>query len=103
MNRPTALGRIVSGLLLVGIVATTGCGNAPKIVVGSMNSTEQVLLAEIVAQPMLQMLGQTLNAYQALQSGEISLYPEYSGSIVTEMLKEQPSPDASLIFQRARG
>jgi osmoprotectant transport system substrate-binding protein len=113
MNRPTALGRIVSGLLLVGILATTGCGNAPKIVVGSMNSTEQVLLAEIVAQHLERRLGrkvdrrpnlgQTVSAYQALQSGEISLYPEYSGSIVTEILKEQPSPDASLIFQRARG
>ncbi len=44
-----------------------------------------------------------MNAYQALQSGEINLYPEYSGSIVTEILKEQPSADASLIFQRARG
>jgi glycine betaine/choline ABC-type transport system substrate-binding protein len=44
-----------------------------------------------------------VNAYQALQSGEVNLYAEYSGSIVTEILKEQPSPDPSLIFQRARG
>jgi glycine betaine/choline ABC-type transport system substrate-binding protein len=48
-------------------------------------------------------LGQTVNAYQALQSGEVTIYPEYSGSIVTEILKEQPSSDASLVFQRARG
>ena len=78
-----------------------------------MNSTEQMLLAEIVAQHLEHRLGrkvdrrpnlgQTVNAYQALQSGEINLYPEYSGSIVTEILKEQPAADASLIFQRARG
>ena len=80
---------------------------------GSMNSTDQLLLAEIAAQHLEHRLGrkverrpnlgQTVNAYQALQSGEINLYPEYSGSIVTEILKEQASPDASLIFQRARG
>ena len=78
-----------------------------------MNSPEQLLLAEIVAQHLEHRLGrtvdrhpnlgQTVNAYQALQSGEVNLYAEYSGSIVTEILKEQPSPDPSLIFQRARG
>ena len=78
-----------------------------------MNSTEQMLLAEIVAQHLEHRLGrtvnrrlnlgQTVNAYQALQSGEVNIYPEYSGSIMTEILKEQPSPDASLVFQRTRG
>jgi glycine betaine/choline ABC-type transport system substrate-binding protein len=95
-------------------LAAAGCGNSPKtIVVGSMNSTEQLLLGEIVAQHLEHRLarkvdrrpnlGGTLNAYQALQSGEISLYPEYAGSIVTEVLKEQPAADASLIFERAKG
>jgi glycine betaine/choline ABC-type transport system substrate-binding protein len=78
-----------------------------------MNSTEQMVLAEVMAQHLEHRLGrtvdrrlnlgQTVNAYQALLSGEVTLYPEYSGSIVTEILKEQPSPDASLVFQRARG
>lgn len=104
---------VASALLLAAALAAAGCGNGPKIAVGSMNSTEQVLLAEIVAQHLEHRLGrkvdrrpnlgQTVSAYQALQSGEINLYPEYSGSIVSEILKEQPSPDASLVFQRARG
>jgi len=112
MNRQTALRSLVSGLLLTAL-ATTGCSNGPKIAVGSMNSTEQMLLAEIVAQHLEHRLartvdrrpnlGTTVNAYQALQSGEVNIYPEYSGSIVTEILKEQPSADAALIFQRARG
>ena len=103
----------MSGLLLAAILAATGCSSGPKIVVGSMNSTEQILLGEIAAQHLEHRLGrkvdrrpnlgQTVNAYQALQSGEINLYAEYSGSIVTEILKEQPSPDASQVFQRARG
>jgi osmoprotectant transport system substrate-binding protein len=117
MNRQTALKCLVGGLSLVATLAATlaatGCGNGPKIAVGSMNSTEQVLLAEIVAQHLEHRLGrkvdrrpnlgQTVSAYQALQSGEINIYPEYSGSIVIEILREQPSPDASLVFQRARG
>jgi glycine betaine/choline ABC-type transport system substrate-binding protein len=78
-----------------------------------MNSTEQLLLAEIVAQHLEHRLGrtvdrrtnlgQTVNAYQALQSSEVNLYAEYSGSIVTEILREQPSTDPSQLFQRARG
>lgn len=113
MIQEMALRSIVSGLLLAATLAGAGCGNGPKIAVGSMNSTEQMVLAEIVAQHLEHRLGQrvdrrlnlgqTVNAYQALQSGEVNIYPEYSGSIVTEILKEQPSPDASLIFQRARG
>src|SRR5665213_465281 len=113
MNRQTALKGIVSGLLLAATLAAAGCGGGPKIAVGSMNSTEQILLAEIVAQHLEHRLarkverhpnlGQTVNAYQALLSGEVNLYPEYSGSIVTEILKELPSRDASLVFQRARG
>jgi glycine betaine/choline ABC-type transport system substrate-binding protein len=42
-------------------------------------------------------------AYQALQGGEISLYPEYTGSITTEILKEEPAAEASLVFERAKG
>jgi len=113
MNRKTALGGIVSGLLFVATLAATGCGAGPKIAIGSMNSTEQMVLAEIVAQHLEHRLGrkvdrrpnlgQTVNAYQALQSGEVTLYPEYTGSIVTEILKEQVSPDASLVYQRSRG
>jgi len=103
---------MASGLLAASLTVA-GCGRGPKIIVGSMNSTEQMVLAEVVAQHLEHRLGrtvdrrlnlgQTVNAYQALLSGEVTLYPEYSGSIVTEILKEQPSPNASLVFQRARG
>jgi glycine betaine/choline ABC-type transport system substrate-binding protein len=113
MKRPTALNCIAGGLLFAATLTVAGCGSGPKIAVGSMNSTEQQLLAEIVAQHLEHRLarkvdrrpnlGQTVNAYQALQSGEVNLYAEYSGSIVTEILKEQSSPDPTLVFQRARG
>ena len=94
---------MASGLLSAASLVATGCSRGPKIVVGAMNSTEQMLLAEIVAQHLEHRLGravdrhpnlgQTVNAYQALQSGEVNLYAEYSGSIVTDILKEQPSSE----------
>jgi glycine betaine/choline ABC-type transport system substrate-binding protein len=114
MTRHSALNSAVAALvMMLGLVAG-GCDNSPKtIVVGSMNSTEQLLLGEIVAQHLEHRLarkvdrrpnlGGTPNAYQAIQSGEINLYPEYTGSIVTQILKEQPAADASLIFERAKG
>lgn len=99
--------------LLLGLAAV-GCGKSQKtIVVGSMSSTEQVVLGEIVAQHLEHRLGRKVDrrldlggttlAYQAFQSGEITLYAEDSGTIVTQILKEQPGADASLIFARAQG
>ena len=99
---------------LVLTIALTACGRSPAaIVVGSQTSTEQAVLGEIVAQFLEHRLarkvtrrsnvGNTAIAYQALQNGEIGLYPEYTGVIVTEILREQASADAALMFERARG
>ena len=99
--------------MLLGLGAVS-CGKSQKtIVVGSMSSTEQVVLGEIVAQHLEHRLGRKVDrrldlggstlAYQAFQSGEISLYAEDPGTIVTQILKEQPGVDASLLFARAQG
>jgi glycine betaine/choline ABC-type transport system substrate-binding protein len=93
---------------------TASCGRrAPNIVIGSENSTEQAIVGEIVAQHLEKSLGLhvirnaglggALLAYQSLQSGVINIYAEYTGSIVTEILKEQPAPSAEQVLQRARG
>ena len=114
MTQQRACDRRRMALLLLPMLVAASCGNSPKtVVVGSMNSTEQSILGEIVAQHLEHRfgrkvdrrpdLGGTANAYQALQNGEISLYPEYTGSIVTEILKEQPATDAAAVFERARG
>jgi osmoprotectant transport system substrate-binding protein len=99
--------------ILLGMTAV-GCGKAQKaIVAGSMSSTEQVVLGEIVAQHLEHRLGRKVDrrldlggttlAHQAFQSGEISLYVADAGTIVTQILQEQPGADASLIFARAQG
>ena len=70
---------------------------AGAIVVGSKNFTEQVILGEIVAQHLEQRLGVavdrklnlggTLLAHQALVNGQIDMYPEYTGTALTAILK----------------
>ena len=105
--------RVALALLVPVVLVAAGCGRSRAIVVGSKGSTEQTLLGEIVAQHLENRLGRkierrlslggTLIAFQSLQSGEIGLYPEYTGAIETEILKEQPSNDPSLVFERARG
>ena len=93
---------------------TSACGHrTPNIVIGSESTTEQSVVGEIVAQHLERQLGihvtrrpnieGTLSAFQSLQSGEINIYPEYTGTIVTELLKEQPAADGDQLFQRAKG
>ncbi len=112
---PRGLASILVAFLLasLSLVAAACRRSAPNIVIGSENTTEQSVVGEIVAQHLEKQLGipvirrpnigGTLLAYQGLQSGEISMYPEYAGTIVTEVLKEQPSPNADQIFERAKG
>ena len=100
----------VAGLILCGILV--GCAPKPAIVVGSKNFTEQVLLAEILAQHLERRLhvtvgrkfnlGGTLLAQTAITGGAIDLYPEYSGTALTAVLKLPPSKDPAAVMQQVR-
>ena len=89
-----------------------GCSGRHKIGVGSKNFTEQVLLGEIIAQHLenrLQQpvdrrlnLGGTLLAHQALVAKEIDLYPEYTGTAFTNVLKQSGVTDPNLVLERVR-
>ena len=90
-----------------------GCAKGPRpIVVGSKNFTEQLVLGEILAQQLERKLGQkverklnlggTLLAHQALVSGEIDLYPEYTGTALTAILKLPPSSDPKSVLSEVR-
>lgn len=107
-------GKKICGLMLAAwFAALTACAPSKKpLVVGSKNFTEQVVLGEIIAQhlenrlhrPVKRQLnlGGTLLTYQALLNGQISLYPEYTGTIQAEILKEPPSPDPAQAYERSR-
>jgi glycine betaine/choline ABC-type transport system substrate-binding protein len=99
--------------LLTALALTlAACGPKPVLVVGSKNFTEQVLLAEILAQHIERRLhipvarkfnlGGTLLAQTALTSGAIDLYPEYSGTALTAVLKRPPSKDPAAVMAQVR-
>jgi glycine betaine/choline ABC-type transport system substrate-binding protein len=98
---------------MAALSTTAGCGPSKKpIVVGSRSDTEQLVVGEIVAQHLEHALerkvvrrlglGGELIAYQALTGGEITLYPEYTGSIETSILKEPASQDPAIVLERTR-
>ncbi len=68
-----------------------------QVVVASKNFPESSVLAELMAQTIEQNtgldverkfgLGGTLICYEALKSGEIDIYPEYTGTALTAILK----------------
>ena len=108
------MGRTKSIAGIVVFLVLAGCGRVQgyRIRVGSKNFTEQVLLGEIIAQHLerrLQQsvtrslnLGGTLLAHQALRSGEIDLYPEYTGTALSAVLKETAPNDPATVLARVR-
>jgi len=94
--------------------AFVSCGPPARdqIVVGSKNFTEQLVLGEIMAQQIeskthLQVerrffLAGTYICQQAILAGRIDLYPEYTGTGVTAILKEKPEGGAQAVFNRMK-
>jgi glycine betaine/choline ABC-type transport system substrate-binding protein len=98
---------------LIAVLALAGCSRGPRAIrVGSKNFTEQVVLGEIIAQQIENRLhlpverslnlGGTLLAHQALVGGQIDLYPEYTGTALTSVLKDPVDTDPAAVRARVR-
>ncbi|MEO7652442.1 MAG: glycine betaine ABC transporter substrate-binding protein [Bryobacteraceae bacterium] len=102
--------KIAVGIAIALLCAS--CSGPRRIVVGSKNFTEQLILGEIIAQHLERRLAQkvdrklnlggTLLAQQALVSGQIDLYPEYTGTALTAILKMPAAKGASQVLERVR-
>src|SRR5690606_22404832 len=82
----------------------------PRIVVGSKDFTESVILAEILAQMLEKQgvevvrqfeLGGNL-AHEGLLSGEIDVYPEYTGTAYTAILNKTPKTDPRVVYDETK-
>ena len=102
-----------TSILLLIVLASAGCSSKPRIVVASKNFTESVIIGEIVAQLIERRepgfdvdrklnLGGTLLAHEALKSGSIDLFPEYTGTALTAVLKKPVGGDAKAVLQQVR-
>ena len=79
--------------------------------VGSKNFTEQFVLAEIYAQALEAAgiktekklnLGGTLIAHKALEEKQIDFYPEYTGTMLLAVLKQDPMSDAKAVYDKVK-
>jgi osmoprotectant transport system substrate-binding protein len=83
-----------------------------RIVVGSKNFTEQLILGEIIAQQIEARthlpverrfyLAGSYICHQAILSGRIDIYPEYTGTALTAILKHKPEGNREAVYQTVK-
>lgn len=109
--------RLIAGIALALVVALFGVSFLTKqpdanaaVRVGSKDFTESVILAEILAQ-MLEKRGVAVErkfelggnlAHEALLADRIDVYPEYTGTAFTAILKEKPITDTQRVYDETK-
>jgi osmoprotectant transport system substrate-binding protein len=105
--RKTGLWRLAIAVLAF----AAGAAAAQTVRVGSKNFTEQFVLAELYAQALEAAgvkvekklnLGGTLIAHKALEEKQIDLYPEYTGTILLAVLKEEAMTDPKAVYEKVK-
>ena len=108
--------RIIACLIvlsfLVCFLAACKHDRARKVVIGSKFFTEQVVLAELLAQhieartgiPVERKtnLGGTLLIHKAMLASDLDLYVEYTGTALTAVLGEAPKGSSQAVFDRVK-
>ena len=102
----------LAAAVLVGATALPYERHAGKaVVIGSKNFTEQIVLGETVAALLEDRgfsvvrklnLGGTSLCHAAVQSGQIDLYVEYTGTALTDILKKPVSSDPAAVQRTVR-
>jgi glycine betaine/choline ABC-type transport system substrate-binding protein len=101
---------VLSASVMSGLIGLTS--GTPRIIVGSKNFTEQLVLGELIAQTIeretdLEVerklnLGGTLICERALASGAIDVYVEYSGTALTALFKQPVASDRKQVLETVR-
>jgi len=99
--------------LVLALSITAACSRSSNaIIVGSKNFTEAALLGEIAAQQLERKLhvpvdrklglGGTLLTHEAIVAGGIDLYPEYTGTAASAILKQKTTSDPQAVYIAVR-
>jgi osmoprotectant transport system substrate-binding protein len=111
VNRSNRLVLILSTVILL---ASSSCApsHSDRIVIGSKNFTESLILGELIAQQIeahsnLKVerrfyLAGTYICHQAVLAGRIDIYPEYTGTALSAILKQQAGGDQATVYQRVK-
>jgi glycine betaine/choline ABC-type transport system substrate-binding protein len=111
MDLRSSLGSLV--LAVVGLLLTSCTpSHQDRIVVGSKNFTESFILGELIAQQIEShtnlkverrfYLAGSYICQQAILAGRIDVYPEYTGTALTAILKQNASGDKVDVYQRVK-
>lgn len=115
---------MILGVLVLSLALLSGCGGGgtdsgdngaevekPKIIVGSKNFTEQLLVGHMVGYLMedagypvelkLRLGGSGL-CHESLVNGDINVYVEYTGTGLTAILNEEPMYDAQAVYDKVK-
>src|SRR5688500_8104735 len=97
----------MKGIIALCALLASSCASAQTLTVGSKRFTESYILGEIVAQTANGThkpgLGNTAILLEALKSGSIDIYPEYTGTIAREILKSEDRLDLNAINEKLKG
>jgi len=103
--------RIIT-LALLTVLLSCGPPRENRIVIGSKNFTEQLVLGEIIAQQIEDKthlpverrfyLAGSYICHQAILGGRIDIYPEYTGTALTAILKQQPSSNPEQVYNQVK-
>jgi osmoprotectant transport system permease protein len=110
-GRAAAFTAAGTALALLAVLVHESSPAARPVVVGSKNFTEQVILGEIVAgrlesrgflvERRFNLGGNTL-AHQAVRSGQLDLYVEYTGTALMDILNRPARSDPAAVLKEVR-
>lgn len=100
-------------LLIVLLIPIPACNRSKTgIVIGSKNFTESIILAELLAQHIEHVTGQsvtrkfnlggTIVCHQALVAGQIDIYPEYTGTALMAILQQPPETNPQKVYESVK-
>ncbi len=105
---------VITLVLLIAALLLPACSpsHSGRIVIGSKNFTESFILGELMAQQIeahtsLKVdrrfyLAGTYICHQAVLAGRIDIYPEYTGTALTAILKHEAAGDKAEVYQRVK-
>ncbi len=103
---------VTFAVLLSFLLPSCAPSHANRIVIGSKNFTESLMLGELLAQIVearthLKVerrfyLAGTYICQQAMLAGRIDIYPEYTGTALTAILKQKVEADRTAVYQRVK-
>ena len=111
-ERPPSTVWLLLFLAVALLLPSCSPSHSNRIVIGSKNFTESFLLGEIMAQQIeahtnLQVerrfyLAGTYICQQAILAGRIDIYPEYTGTALTSILKQEVAGDKAEVYRRVK-